>query len=59
MEIKIRNLTLGLVGAAAVLAGLALLKQKRDEPQMDNLAVPAGETSPRQLTLERIRELGI
>jgi hypothetical protein len=47
------------MGAAAVITGLALLKQKREDPKVEIVAVPEGETAPRQLTLERMRELGV
>jgi len=56
----IKKFTLGLVGAAAIFTGLVLLKQKREEPEIEKVAaVPAGETAPRQLSLERMRELGV
>jgi len=56
---QIKKFTLGLMGAAAIITGLAMLKQKREQPEVEIVAVPEGETAPRQLTLERMRELGV
>lgn len=55
-----RTLTLGLLGAAALAAGVLLVRQQRLQPTQFERprAVPAGETQPAAISLERIRELG-
>jgi hypothetical protein len=60
-EGKIRALAVSLMSAAAVAAGLLLIRQQRHEdlePNPENM-VPAGETVPGAISLERLRELGI
>jgi len=60
-EGRIRTFAVSLMSAAAVAAGLLLLRQQRHEdvePTLDNV-VPAGETVPGTISLERLRELGI
>lgn len=54
-----RTLTVSLVGAAAVVASLVLLRQQR-QPEAPRQAkvTPAGETVPGTISLERLRELG-
>jgi hypothetical protein len=56
------RLTVGLLGAAAVAAGLLLIRQHRapstPEATPDD-AVPAGETRPVTLSLERLRAGGL
>ena len=56
-----RTLTLGLIGAAALAAGIALVRQPRDPeatpPRLKN--TPAGESAQATISLERIRELGL
>ena len=57
-----RSLTVGLLGAAAVAAGVHLLRQHRQSPPPDPkpvTAVPAGETRPVTLSLERLRAVGL
>jgi hypothetical protein len=56
-----KKLTLGLLGAAAMAATILLVRQQKEvesarEPRM---LVPAGESHPTDLSLERIRELGL
>lgn len=55
-----RTLTVGIIGAAALAAGLLLVRQQKEiEPHPERpQAVPAGETLPASISLERIRELG-
>ena len=54
-ETTIRKLTLGLVGAAAVAAGLLLMRQQK-QTQPKELAT---EVATGAITLERMRELGL
>ena len=56
---KIRKVTLGLLGVAAALAGILLIRQQKLDQPREAIDVPAGERSPGTLTLERVRELGI
>ena len=53
----IRKLTLGLVGAAAVAAGLLLMRQQK-QTQPEELTAEA-QSAAGSITLERIRELGL
>ena len=60
-EGRIRTFAVSLMSAAAVAAGLLLLRQQRHEDvdsTLDNV-VPAGETVPGTISLEKLRELGI
>ena len=61
MEGKIRTLAVSLMSAAAVAAGLVLIRGVRHEnvEQIAESIVPAGETVPSTISLERLRELGI
>jgi len=56
-----RTLTLSLIGAAALTAGLVLVRQPRepevDAPRLKN--TPAGESVEATISLDRIRELGL
>ena len=56
-----KKLTLGLLGAVAVAATVLLVRQQKEEVEggKDVRLLPAGETQPAQLSLERIRELGL
>ena len=56
-ETTIRKLTLGLVGAAAVAAGLLLMRQQK-QTQPKELAAEV-ESVTGAITLERMRELGL
>jgi len=54
-----RTLTYSLLGAAALAAGLLLVRQQKlVEPERPKM-VPAGETIPAVISLDRLRELGI
>jgi hypothetical protein len=58
--VALKKLALGLLGAAAVAATVLLVRQQKQvdaakEPRL----VPAGESHPTELSLERIRELGL
>lgn len=60
-EGKLRTFAVSIMSAAAVAAGLLLIKGQRHEDveqSLDNV-VPAGETVPGTISLERLRELGI
>ena len=56
-ETTIRKLTLGLVGVAALAAGLLLMRQQKQTPPKE-LAAEA-ESAAGAITLERMRELGL
>ncbi len=51
-------MTYKLLGVAALVAGLLLIRQqKQEEPVAGEL--PPGESVPSEISLERLRELGI
>lgn len=54
-----KKFTLGLVSAAAIATTILLVRQTRDLDAREPRLVPAGETQPTNLSLERIRELGL
>jgi hypothetical protein len=54
-----KKLAIGLLGAAAVATTVLLVRQQKDLDGRDQRLVPAGETKPAELSLERIRELGL
>ena len=56
-EATIRKLTLGLVGAAAVAAGLLLMRQHKQTQPKEALA--EAEDASGTIPLERMRELGL
>ncbi len=56
-EATIRKHTLGLVGAAAVAAGLLLMRQQKQIQPKE--AIAEAENASRTLPLERMRELGL
>lgn len=60
-EGKIRTLAVSIFSAAAVAAGVLLIRGNRQTElrQTAGDVVPAGETVPTTISLERIRELGI
>ena len=54
----IRTLVVSLIGVAAFTAGLVLFRQQKlVDTRIKEL--PAGETVPRSISLERLRELGL
>jgi hypothetical protein len=57
-----RTLTFGILGAAALAVGLLLVRQQRDEEIMGALVgsqdIPAGESHPGTISLDRIRAVG-
>ena len=55
----IRTLVVSLLGAAAVAAGLVLIRQQKlPDPQLQIRDVHAGESQPGTISLEKLRELG-
>jgi hypothetical protein len=55
-----KKLTLGLLGAMAMATTILLVRQQKEvEGGKDARLLPAGETRPVELSLERIRELGL
>ena len=55
-----KKFTLGLLGALAVATTVLLVRQQKEvEGGKETRLVPAGETKPSELSLERIRELGL
>jgi hypothetical protein len=55
----IRTLLVSLLGAAAVAAGVLVLRHQREEEVAVKTQVPAGEKTVRIASLERLRELGL
>lgn len=54
----IRTLAVGLIGAAALAAGMLLIRQHRQVETPALTDVPPGESVPAEISLERLRELG-
>ena len=55
-----RKVTYGVLGAAALAASVLLIRSQREVAPAEVLEeVPAGEETPGQVRLERLRELGI
>lgn len=57
-----RKITAGILGAAAVAVSLIALRQQRPLGQTEALvdgSAPSGERVPAQISLDRIRELGL
>ncbi len=54
----IRKVTLGILGAAAAVASLLVIRQTKQVTPKEVVDVPAGETVPGSISLERLRELG-
>lgn len=54
-----RAITVGIISAAALAAGLLLVREIRgQEPTVRDREIPAGENQPSTLSLDRIRALG-
>ena len=53
-----RSIAAGLFGAAALAVGLLLVRQVKENVDIRPRTVPAGETQPATISLERIRALG-
>lgn len=57
---RMKKFTLGLLSAAAIATTILLVRQQKEVASTkDPRLVPAGETQPTDLSLERIRELGL
>ena len=56
-EAIIRKFTLGIVGAAAVVASLFLMRQQKQSQPKETVA--EAESASGAITLERMRELGL
>jgi hypothetical protein len=55
-----KKFTLGFLGALAMATTVLLVRQQKEvEGGKEARLVPAGETQPSELSLERIRELGL
>ena len=56
----IRTFFVSLLGAATLTAGLLLVRQQQKEAEAEaRQQVPAGERMARNVSLERLRELGL
>jgi hypothetical protein len=58
LEASIRTLVVSLIGAAALTAGLVLIRQQKQVGLPQVREVPPGENVPGTISLERLRELG-
>ena len=54
-----RKLTYSILGAAAIAASVLLVRQQKTDEDERPRVVPAGETVPAVIELDRLRELGI
>ncbi len=55
-----KKFAIGLLSVAALATTVLLVRQQREEMEVkDRRLVPAGETNPTNISLERIRELGL
>jgi len=55
-----KKFAIGLLSAAALTTTILLVRQQKDvERPKEPRLVPAGETRPTTISLERIRELGL
>ncbi|MEM7416086.1 MAG: hypothetical protein AAF389_11355 [Gemmatimonadota bacterium] len=54
-----KNFAMGLLGAAALATTILLVRQQKEVEPKDVRLIPAGETQPATISLERIRELGL
>ena len=53
------TITIGLLGAVAIAAGILLVRQQRTiERPRSQQTVPAGETQPGEISLDKLRALG-
>ncbi len=58
-EGTIRKVTLGILGAAAAVASLLLIRSTKQVTPKETVDLPTDETVPGTISLERLRELGI
>ena len=54
-----KKFALGLLSAAALTTTLLLVRQQKEVEEKHPRLVPAGETTPTTISLDRIRELGL
>ncbi len=54
-----KNFAMGLLGAAALATTILLVRQSKELETRDARLIPAGETQPSNISLERMRELGL
>jgi hypothetical protein len=57
-EAIIRTITVSLIGATVLVAGLILIRQQKQVEGPSIKDVRPGETVPSEISLERLRELG-
>ena len=54
-----KNFAIGLLSAAALATTILLVRQQKEVELKSPRLVPAGETQPTTISLERMRELGL
>ncbi len=54
-----KKFALGLLSAAALATTILLVRHQKEVDPKEPRTVPAGETQPTHLSLDRIRELGL
>jgi len=54
-----KNFAIGLLGAAALATTILLVRQQKEVESSDIRLIPAGESQPTTISLQRIRELGL
>ena len=54
-----KKFAIGLLSVAALATTVLLVRQQKEAEVKDRGLVPAGETTPTNISLERIRELGL
>ncbi len=54
-----KKFAIGLLGAAALATTVLVVRQQKGVEAKDPRPVPAGETNPTTISLDRIRELGL
>ena len=54
-----KNFAIGILGAAALATTILLVRQQKEVELKYPTLIPAGETQPTNISLERIRELGL
>jgi hypothetical protein len=58
-EYVMKNFAIGLLGAAALATTILLVRQQKEVESSSARLIPAGETQPATISLQRIRELGL
>jgi len=54
-----KNFAIGLLGAAALATTILLVRQQKEVEAKNTRLIPAGEGQPTDISLDRIRELGL